>query len=90
MGENEQNGRKKRLVVPFFPHRRHCWLELYVSVELHSSPAYGNAVDHCGLTRSNCIVARLSEAGMIQDIGGFAPNLQADSALWPNRERLYR
>jgi hypothetical protein len=63
-------------------------LEGYASVELYLSPSDGGAGDDGGLARSDCIVSRLAEAGMVEHVPGIRTNLHLHATLRPHIERL--
>ena len=63
-------------------------LERYSSVELYLSPSDRGAGDDGSLARSDSIVSRLAEAGMVEHIPSIRTNLQLHATLRPHIERL--
>jgi hypothetical protein len=63
-------------------------LERYASVELYLSPSNRGAGDNGSLARSDSIVSRLAEAGMVEHIPGIRTNLHLHATLRPDIERL--
>ena len=63
-------------------------LERYASVELYLSSPDRGAGDDGSLTRSDCIISWLAEAGMVQDVPGIRTNLHLHATLRPDIERL--
>lgn len=62
--------------------------ERYTSVELYLSPSDRGAGDDGSLARSDSVVSRLAEAGMVEHIPGIRTNLQLHTTLRPHIERV--
>jgi hypothetical protein len=63
-------------------------LERYASVELYLSASDRGAGDDGSLARSDSIVSRLAEAGMVEHVPGIRTNLHLHATLRPDIERL--
>ena len=64
------------------------FLERDTAVELDLSASDRGAGDNGTLARSDSIVSRLAEAGMVEHIPGIRTNLQLHATVRPYIERL--